>query len=193
MELDVGQRLKAVRTAHGLSQRQLAAKAGMTSGTISMVEQNRISPSISSLKKILSALQMTLSDFFSTELDGTDKVFYRFGELRQINPAGLIGNGPKKNAAAISFRQVGDARKHRLQILHESYEPGADTGEDLYSHEAEEGGIVVAGEIEITVGNQVETLRPGDAYLFDSRIPHRFRNIGGEPCVIVSVCTPPSF
>jgi len=193
MELDIGQRLKAVRTAHGLSQRQLAAKAGVTSGTISMVEQNRISPSISSLKKILQAMRMTLSDFFSADLDGTDKVFYRFGELRQINPVSLKGNGSRKKAASISFRQVGDARKHSLQILHESYEPGADTGEELYAHEAEEGGIVVAGEIEITVGNQVETLRPGDAYLFDSRIPHRFRNKGGEPCVIISVCTPPSF
>jgi mannose-6-phosphate isomerase-like protein (cupin superfamily) len=45
----------------------------------------------------------------------------------------------------------------------------------------------------VTVGNQVETLRAGDAYLFDSRIPHRFRNTSEEPCIIVSACTPPSF
>jgi transcriptional regulator with XRE-family HTH domain len=193
MELDVGQRLKAIRTAHGLSQRQLAARAGVTGGMISMVEQNRISPSISSLKKILQALPMTLSEFFSAELDGTDKVFYRFAELREINPTSLAGRPAKKRGAAISFRQVGDAAKHALQILHESYEPGADTGEELYAHEAEEGGVVVSGQIEVTVGNQVETLGPGDAYLFDSRIPHRFRNMGEEPCIIVSACTPPSF
>ena len=193
MELDVGQRLKAVRTVHGLSQRQLAAKSGVTSGMISMVEQNRISPSISSLKKILQAFPMTLSEFFSEELDGTDKVFYRFGELREINPVILKGNGAKKGETPIAFRQVGDASKHSLQILHETYAPGADTGEELYAHEAEEGGIVIAGEIEVTVGNQTERLKTGDAYLFDSRIPHRFRNPGKEPCVIVSVCTPPSF
>ena len=193
MELDVGQRLKAVRTAQGLSQRQLAARAGVTGGTISMVEQNRISPSISSLKKILQALPMTLAEFFSAELDGTEKVFYRFGELREINPATLSGKSAKKGAAAISFRQVGEASRHTLQILHESYDPGADTGEELYAHEAEEGGIVISGEIEVTVGNQTETLRPGDAYLFDSRIPHRFRNKANEPCVIISACTPPSF
>ncbi|NJM34092.1 MAG: cupin domain-containing protein [Rhodomicrobium sp.] len=193
MELDVGQRLKAVRTAQGLSQRQLAAKAGVTSGTISMIEQNRISPSISSLKKILQAVPMTLSEFFSAELDGTDKVFYSFGELREINPVALNGRAGKGRTAAISFRQVGDASRHSLQILYESYAPGADTGEELYAHEAEEGGIVVSGEIEVTVGNQVRVLRPGDAYLFDSRIPHRFRNPGHEPCILISVCTPPSF
>jgi transcriptional regulator with XRE-family HTH domain len=193
MELDVGQRLKAVRTVRGLSQRQLAAKAGVTSGMISMAEQNRISPSISSLKKILQAIPMTLSEFFSADLDGNDKVFYRFGELREINPVALLGRHGKKRGAAISFRQVGDASRHALQILHESYQPGADTGEELYAHEAQEGGVVIAGEIEVTVGNQIETLRAGDAYLFESRIPHRFRNTGQEPCIIVSACTPPSF
>lgn len=193
MELDVGQRLKAVRTAQGLSQRQLAGKAGVTSGMISMVEQNRISPSISSLKKILQALPMTLADFFSAEVDGTDKVFYRFGELREINPGSLSSKNAKQGTAAISFRQVGDASRHSLQILYESYEPGADTGAELYAHEAEEGGVVISGEIEVTVGNQAQILRIGDAYLFDSRIPHRFRNLGEEPCIIVSACTPPSF
>ncbi len=193
MELDVGQRLKAIRTARGLSQRQLAAKAGVTSGMISMVEQNRISPSISSIKKILQALPMSLSEFFSAEMDSADKVFYRRAELREITPAGPNGASAAKGGASISFRQVGNSGLHKLQILHETYAPGADTGEELYAHEAEEGGVVISGEIEVTVGDRTEILKPGDAYLFDSRIPHRFRNPGKEPCVIVSACTPPSF
>jgi mannose-6-phosphate isomerase-like protein (cupin superfamily) len=36
-------------------------------------------------------------------------------------------------------------------------------------------------------------LEPGDAYYFDSRLPHRFRNVGEEECEVVSACTPPSF
>jgi mannose-6-phosphate isomerase-like protein (cupin superfamily) len=43
------------------------------------------------------------------------------------------------------------------------------------------------------VGDQRRVLGPGDAYYFDSRLPHRFRNIGEEVCEIVSACTPPSF
>jgi mannose-6-phosphate isomerase-like protein (cupin superfamily) len=31
----------------------------------------------------------------------------------------------------------------------------------------------------------------GDAYLFDSRVPHRFRNRSAKPCIVVSACTPP--
>lgn len=43
------------------------------------------------------------------------------------------------------------------------------------------------------VGHVTEVLKPGDAYLFDSRIPHRFRNTGKQPCIVVSACSPPTF
>jgi mannose-6-phosphate isomerase-like protein (cupin superfamily) len=47
--------------------------------------------------------------------------------------------------------------------------------------------------MELTVGSQRRTLGPGDAYYFDSRQPHRFRNKSDEDCVVVSACSPPSF
>jgi mannose-6-phosphate isomerase-like protein (cupin superfamily) len=46
--------------------------------------------------------------------------------------------------------------------------------------------------LEVTVGDQTRVLRSGDAYQFDSRVPHRFHNPGREPCVLVSACTPPT-
>jgi quercetin dioxygenase-like cupin family protein len=63
----------------------------------------------------------------------------------------------------------------------------------MLRHEGEEGGVVVRGEIELTVGDATRVLRAGDAYAFKSGIPHRFRNLGREACEIVSACTPPSF
>jgi mannose-6-phosphate isomerase-like protein (cupin superfamily) len=94
----------------------------------------------------------------------------------------------------ISYRQVGrDLTGHQLQILHERYAPGADTGEAMLRHESQEGGVVLRGKLEVTVGDQRRMLGPGDAYYFDSRQPHRFRNPGGEECEVVTACTPPSF
>jgi mannose-6-phosphate isomerase-like protein (cupin superfamily) len=80
-----------------------------------------------------------------------------------------------------------------IQILHERMAPGTDTGADMLRHESEEGGVVVRGKIELTVGGQVYILGPGDGYYFDSRLPHRFRNIWDEVGEIVSCCSPPSF
>ncbi len=60
MDIDVGKRLRALRMTQNLSQRQLADLSGVTNGMISLVEQNRTSPSISSLKKILAGLDLLL-------------------------------------------------------------------------------------------------------------------------------------
>jgi mannose-6-phosphate isomerase-like protein (cupin superfamily) len=61
----------------------------------------------------------------------------------------------------------------------------------MLEHVSHEGGIVVAGEIELTIEHQVRVLKAGDAYLFDSRRPHRFRNAGDRPAEVISACTPP--
>ncbi|MDY7115225.1 cupin domain-containing protein [Halomonas sp. SSL-5] len=179
---DVGGRLRQLRLARGLSQRELAKRAGVTNSTISLIEQNSVSPSVSSLKKILDALPVSISAFFAGDELSAPKMFYRARELTEI------GDG------RLSFRLVAARRPERhMSIIHERYPPGADTGEEMLEHAGEEGGVVVAGEIEITVNGESEVLGVGDAYYFDSRLPHRFRNPGEEVCVIVSANTPPGF
>ena len=192
MDVDVGARLKRLRRSNGLTQRELARRAGVTNGLIAMIEQNRSSPSVASLKRILDAIPMPFSEFFAVEYPANEKTVYRAGELREINPARVFRLDAAQ-AKLLSLRQVGDASVHSLQLLHEKYAPGADTGVELYAHEAEEAGLVIKGQIELTIGAEVHALGPGDAYIFDSRTPHRFRNTSDADCVIVSACTPPTF
>lgn len=189
--MDIGGRLRAVRESRNLTQRDLANRAGLTNGAISLMEQNKSSPSVASLKALLDAIPMTMSEFFAeVENTGPPKYFYTQSEFIELSPQDA---GLGANAARVSLRQVGNASEHSLQLLHENYPPGTDTGPAMLSHEGEEAGIVVSGIIEITVNDQVRVLNPGEAYLFDSRLPHRFRNIGQETCVIISACTPPTF
>ena len=190
MEFDVGSRLRDIRTAAGLSQRQLAERAGVPNGLISMIEQNRSSPSVASLRKILGGVPMTMADFFEPERANGDKVFFAAHEL--VDLTGRLGAalGHGREAGGLSLRQVGDARAHGLQILHERYAPGADTGEAMLEHVGHEGGVVVFGEVEVTVGEERRVLKAGEAYLFESGTPHRFRNISEAPAEIVSACAP---
>ncbi len=189
--MDIGGRLRMVREARGMSQRDLAGRAGLTNAAISLIEQNKSSPSVASLKRLLDAIPMSLSEFFSAvETPGLPKYFYGADEFVELSPQ-AVGLG--KGAAGVSLRQLGDASRHALQVLHEVYPPGADTGPDLLTHDGEEAGVVIEGIVEITVADQIRVLNPGDGYVFDSRLPHRFRNIGDARCVIVSACTPPSF
>lgn len=178
----IGPRLKALRTTKGLSQRRLAARAGVSNATISLIEHDRTDPSMGLLKRILDSLGVSFAEFFASGPHGEDKYFYLRHELSEIS------SGP------ITYLQVGsDLSGSQLQILHERYRPGADTGQSMLSHDAEEGGIILSGRLEVTVGQQVQNLSAGDAYRFNSKLPHRFRNTGNEDCVIVSACTPPSF
>lgn len=179
---NIGLRLKGLRTAHGLSQRRLATLAGVSNATISLIEHGRTDPSMGLLKRILDCLDVSFADFFAAGTGSDDRFFFTHDELSEIS------GGP------ISYLQVGsDLSNSQLQILYERYRPGADTGQSMLSHDAEEGGIVLSGRLEVTVGEQVQTLSAGDAYRFNSKLPHRFRNTGNEDCVIVSACTPPSF
>lgn len=187
---DIGARLLAMRRAAGLSQRQLAERAGVPHAQISIVETNRSSPSVATLRKILSGLNLTLADFFDPERTAPEGPFFDEGDLVDLTSK-LSVAGAQDATGAFSFRQIGDARKHNLQILHEVYQPGADTGETRLEHFSNEGGYVIEGALEVTVGDQVRVLLPGQSYLFDSRIPHRFRNVHPGRTVVISACTPP--
>ena len=179
-QIDIGERLRRHRQHKGLSQRALARLSGVTNGLISQIEQNRISPSIASLKKILDVLSLSLADFFTGEDASTPDYFY--------DRKGL----PDLGSGDVAVFLVGAGIRHRaMSILHEIYPPGADT--QVYTHAGEEGGVVTKGRIEVTVAGRVKVLGPGDGYYFESRLPHRFRNTGTTACEIISANAPPTF
>lgn len=186
---DVGQRLRQMRQDASLSQRQLSELSGVPHGQISMIETNRSSPSVASLRKILGGLTVSMSEFFEPDAPTTQSVFFKPHELRDLTTR--LYSTLDDPRGKITLQQVGDAKAHNLQILYERYEPGSDTGEQMLEHVAHEGGVVIAGEIEVTVGEEIVILKAGDSFLFDSTAPHRFRNIGDREAVVVSACTPP--
>lgn len=179
--MDVGQRLQQLRKMRGLSQRELAKRSGVTNSTISMIEKDEVSPSISSLKKVLSGIPISIADFFTVDFEIKQEPVYRAGELPDVGTRGVI------------LQLIGANKKDRMMdIYREVYPPGADTGEELLRHDGEEGGIVLQGELELTVGFELYTLKEGDAYYFESSLPHRFRNIGDSELVIISSNAPPT-
>src|SRR5262252_1744045 len=114
MSIDVGARLKHVRELHGLSQRELARRAGVTNGLISLIEQNRVSPSVGSLKKVLDGIPLSMAEFFTLDLSDAPQAFFGMNELVEL------GN------AEVSLRLVAAQRPARqLTVLHERYAAGA--------------------------------------------------------------------
>src|SRR5215831_5673171 len=134
MPIDVGARLRAVRTTFGMSQRELARRAGVTNGLISLIEQNRVSPSVSSLKKVLDGVPMTLAEFFTLDPAAAPQVFFAVEELAEV------GN------TEVSRRLVAAKRPARqLTLMHERFAAGAGTSEQMTGERGEEGGLVLRG------------------------------------------------
>jgi transcriptional regulator with XRE-family HTH domain len=182
--VDVGAKLKSIRLIRNISQRELAKRAGVTNSTISMIEKNSVSPSISSLKKVLNGIPISLVEFFSEDF-GTEQVqqvVYSEDELMDIG-AGDV----KMNLVGKSFP------RRQMTFLVETYPVNADTGTEMLQNDAEEGGYILEGKIELTVGSDVYVLEKNDSYYFDNNKPHRFRNIFDQTCKIVSATTPANF
>ncbi|HWR80331.1 MAG TPA: cupin domain-containing protein [Pseudomonas sp.] len=182
--MDVGVRLQSIRKLKGLSQRELAKRAGVTNSTISMIEKNSVSPSISSLKKVLAGIPMSLVEFFSVDFEenGAAQIVYKADELTDLS------------SGTVSMRLVGKGHRVRaLAFLDETYPPGSDTGEEMLNHEGEEAGVLVSGRLELTVGSELFILESGDSYYFESTRPHRFRNPFDQPARLISATTPANF
>ena len=107
MVIELGVRLRAVRKHFGLSQRQLAKRSGVTNATISLIEQNKVSPSVSSLKKVLDGLPMSLAIFFTFENEAmSEQVYYQHSD--QPN----VGSGD------IHYYLIGANRENRHRRCH---------------------------------------------------------------------------
>ncbi|WDI30074.1 cupin domain-containing protein [Hyphococcus flavus] len=181
-EEDIGARLMRVRKAFGLSQRQLSKKAGIANATISQIESGALNPTVGTLRKIVSGLPMSLSTFFDDDtLSMDDKFFYAKGELTELSEG------------AVSYRQVGGPIGKAIQFMWERYAPGGNTGRHNLTHEGEECGFVISGELTVTVAGHTRTLRAGEAYYFKSDLPHSFKNDGVVSCELITACTPPTF
>lgn len=179
----IGLHVRELRRRRQLSSRELAARAGVSHSTISLIEQDHVSPSIDTIGAIVDALGTTLVEFF-----GGLRTTYSFSPVYRPDDHVEIGNPDEISYLVIGFNQPA----RQMQILIETYAPNADTGE-MFSHDAQEGGYVLAGTIELTVGGVTHVLETGDGYYFDSNLPHRFRNIGAGVARIISAITPPSY
>jgi len=178
MSDDIASRLQKVRQMHGYSQRELAKRAGVTNSSVSMIEQGRVSPSISSLEKLLKSIPMTLKDFFSFDPYSDAQYFYTKDSLLKTEDGGV---------EQIDLSGIHCADK---TLRYSTYQPNS------ISKGGKEGmliadkpilGFVVQGELEVSINNQRQSLQQGDAFVVDKLSPYRLKNISDTPAIAVTL------
>ncbi len=178
----IGGKIRQLRRLKGLSLKELSEKVGCSSAFLSQVETGKAEPSISMLKRIADALEVNIVDFFMSGFDDRD-VVTRVDERVEIHL--------KRWNARIQSLVKSVAHK-KMQPFYTVIKPGGGS-HGMYSHEGEEFGIVIKGEMELRLGDKVYRIREGESFYFSSRIPHDWVNVGKEEVHVIWVITPPTF
>jgi transcriptional regulator with XRE-family HTH domain len=182
----LGTRLRLARQTRGLTLKALADEAHCSESLLSKIENGKASPSLPMLHKLVKVLGTNIGWMFE-EADGEEGIVFRAG----TRP--LISLDPLRRGEGISLeRIIPYSPGHLLQCnIHHVEEDGESAGP--IEHVGEEVGYVIAGEIELIVGDEVFRLNPGDAFVFKSELPHHYRNVGKGRASIFWVNTPPTF
>ncbi|MGE5483853.1 MAG: helix-turn-helix domain-containing protein [Ignavibacteriales bacterium] len=180
--MDLSETIRRIRSERQMSLKDLAQATGISDSMLSQIEHSRTSPSVGTLKKIADALGVSVGSLFDGGSEGQSRVV-RSAQRKTLIPP----------CSGIRYQLLVPDLQGDLEFIYVSFEPGADTGEPLFVHRGEEAGVVLSGSVQVTVGDDVFTLNPGDSIRFDPSIPHRFRNAADEVSTAIWVITPPSF
>lgn len=174
-DIRVGRRVRALRLARNLSLADLAARAGISIGALSQIERGLTSLRVRVIWPLAAALDVPPSALIVAD-DAVENDLYcvRAGKRR---PLPVQSEGIAKDLLS----PPGAGLTGMMVIV----EPGG--GTDAYSHSGHEFGLVVEGEIELTVDSTRYVLHAGDSFAFKSTLLHAFRNTRAERCSIVWV------
>jgi transcriptional regulator with XRE-family HTH domain len=193
----LGHRLRDARKKRRLTLQKVADATSLSKSFVSQIENDQAKPSIATLKRIASFLEIQLADLFEDLEQGAAP---RPGEPAgsEAAPLARVVRSDQRKAlqwpgSTSKSQLLTPDLKRKLEVILTEAQPGDELEYEPYLHEGEEFGHVLSGRYEVTVGDEVYELNAGDSIYFESRHPHRMRVIGSKPAVTLWVITPPSF
>jgi transcriptional regulator with XRE-family HTH domain len=179
LDIDVGQNLRRLRAEHELSLRALADASELNINTLSLIENGKISPSVSTLQKLALALSVPVAAFFEVGAKKKNIIYQKTGQ----RPRAIFAHGTLED---LGTELAGRWAEPFVVTL----EAGADSGETPILHTGLEFVYCLEGSIVYIIELQQYVLDPGDSLLFEARLPHRWKNAGTMPARSLLVLCP---
>ena len=178
--MEIGKELKRIRVSQGMTLEELSNKCGYSKALISRVETGSVSPSLTSLMKMVSSLGLKLHDLFTSIERGQASVV-RKGEGRKFTT---------ENKSSIEFLAMNITSK-KMEPIRISAPAGYVSSGEAEIHYGEEFVFVLSGKVEITTADQTHKLSGGDSIYLGAGMPYKWRNAGKDAAKLISVVTPP--
>jgi transcriptional regulator with XRE-family HTH domain len=170
---NLGVKLRQLRETQGISQRELARRAGVTNANLSMIEQGKVSPSVNTLELILAPLKFSLAEFFQHSLQAESAI------IKKEDLAWLQTEACEY--WILNPQQQADTPTLVKQILY----PGAKISGIWLKKYVWLSGFVVQGELLLELDGQPSVLREGDGFHFHIRRPHQFVNTTTDTTILM--------
>jgi len=181
--MDIGGRIKATRISKSLTLEELSDKTGLSKSFLSNVENNRTSPSISSIEKIAHSLEIPISFLFMQQ-----NFFPRIVKRGQRDRASF-----GEDDRVVEWISTMPFSKIEMLLLEIPVREDDSQEAPLHTHRGEECHLVLQGRLKGTYGSQTFLLEEGDSFHWDGSVPHKVDNIGDTPAKLIIALTPPSF
>jgi len=165
----LGKTIQRLRKAYNMSLGDLSEQSGVAKSIISQIERNETNPTLSTVYRLSRALDTTIDEVLRTE---GQPVFIEH-QLKSGVPMLESQDGLCRLAIAgplnlVEQVQWYDFRAKPSGILESDPHPQG-TVEHLY---------MLAGEIEVTSGDQTQRAKTGETLRFRGDLPHRIVNVG---------------
>lgn len=181
----LGKRVRHWRHVHGLTLKDMAQRVGCSESMLSKVENERATPSLSTLHRIVAVMDTHLGDILGP---GESETVTR-ADKRNVLWVDSNGRGGDR----MRLEQLVPAKKGRL-LQADLYviPPGAGSNGAM-QHSGEEFGFVMEGSLRLTVEDASHDLEAGDSFVFRSELEHEFVNRGDTEARVLWLNTPPTF
>lgn len=188
--LSLGIEMRELRKVRGLTLKELSDACGASLSHLSAVERGASKPSLDLLRDIAEALSVS-PDWFFARRPGAgpmERAFVVRAQNRR-DLCQLYQQSPGELGYADSLLSSSIGGKFYMGMA--VYPPNADGPEEpLLKHTGEEHGLVIEGELEMQIGDEIITLHEGDSYSFDARFPHHGRNRSNRVAKLVWAVSP---
>jgi len=170
-KVELGKRVREERTRQALTLKAVEKASGVSATHISQIERGITWPTVNALDKVARALKRKTS-FFLEEVE--------LPEICRLSGNGntmVLSENPKVVLKSLSFGIPGS--KIRFYTLTAHPGNGKERAEiKTHVHEGDECGYVLSGRIEVKIGDDVVTLKPGESIHFNGARPHGVRSAG---------------
>lgn len=178
----LGADIRALRRARGLTLSELGAVLNRSVGWLSQVERGLSEPSISDLRQLARALDVSVSSLFrSAAPEHEQGLIVRAAARRPIG----------SRSAGLVEELLSPDLTDDFEMVHSTFEAGAQITE-VVTRPTQEVGYIVAGKLDIEIDGKTYALCAGDSFRIRGE-PFRWMNPYAAPCVAIWVIAPPVY